>query len=180
MKSDVIWIDNHGNGFRGAAEEAGRIAKSCSLSRKNTIRLQLMTEEMLAMARSVTKEMTASFWIEYEGPVYDLHMTTRTWMNKEKRKKLINVSTAKRNEAAASFLGMLRDAYEQAMAVDTGRNEPGYEMAESHTEQIYSRYAHDAEWDRYEQSILRRLADEVKISIRGEVVEMIVRKDFSA
>ena len=36
----------------------------------------------------------------------------------------------------------------------------------------------NAEWDGYERSILRRLADEVKIGIRGSMVEMTVSKRF--
>ena len=35
-----------------------------------------------------------------------------------------------------------------------------------------------AEWDGYERSILRRLADDVKIGIRGGMVEMTVSKRF--
>ncbi|MBR0357225.1 MAG: hypothetical protein IJH54_07090 [Clostridia bacterium] len=34
------------------------------------------------------------------------------------------------------------------------------------------------EWDEYEQSILRRVADEVKIGIRGGTVDMTVFKSF--
>ena len=34
------------------------------------------------------------------------------------------------------------------------------------------------EWDRYEQSVLQKLADEVKISIRGNEVKMTVSKSF--
>ena len=34
------------------------------------------------------------------------------------------------------------------------------------------------EWDEYEQSILHRVADEVKIGIRGGTVDMSVFKSF--
>jgi len=37
----------------------------------------------------------------------------------------------------------------------------------------------DAEWDGYEQSTLRRLADTIKIGIRGNNVEMTVIKNFA-
>ena len=36
----------------------------------------------------------------------------------------------------------------------------------------------EEEWDRYEQSVLQKLADEVKISIRGDEVKMTVSKSF--
>ena len=34
------------------------------------------------------------------------------------------------------------------------------------------------EWDRYERSILRKLADEIRIGVRGGNVEMEVVKKF--
>jgi hypothetical protein len=37
----------------------------------------------------------------------------------------------------------------------------------------------DPEWDRYERSVLRRLADTIKIAIRGGQVEIIVSKNFA-
>ena len=49
------------------------------------------------------------------------------------------------------------------------------------SEEIPSDFAwheEDAEWDRYEDSVLRKLADEVKIDIRGTKVHMTVLKRF--
>ena len=37
----------------------------------------------------------------------------------------------------------------------------------------------DEEWDGYERSILRRIVDDIKISIRGGEVEMTVLKSFA-
>ena len=34
------------------------------------------------------------------------------------------------------------------------------------------------EWDEYEQSILREVADEVKIAVRGDTVDMTITKSF--
>ncbi len=67
MKSDIILIDNQGNGFIDALEETKKVASYTGLEEKKTTRLQLMTEEMLSLARSVTGEMQASFWIENVG-----------------------------------------------------------------------------------------------------------------
>ena len=81
-----------------------------------------------------------------------------------------------RNEAAASFLGRLIDAMEQAAAKkpdlsdDSALDEAG--------EDVYNRLIENPEWDRYEQSILRRLADSIKVFIRGELVHITVIKQF--
>ena len=111
MESDIIQIDNLGNGFEQAVEETKRVAQFRGLDHKNSLRLQLCTEEMLSMAHTVTGEMQASFWLESEGNCFALHMTTNTVMDKMKRSLLISSATSRKNEAANSFLGKLRDAF---------------------------------------------------------------------
>ena len=175
MKSDVIMIDNHGNGFSEAVEQTRLFCESFDgLNGKSILRMQLIAEEMLSLARSITGEMKASFWIEGNRTEIEFHMTTQTVMDKEKRGLLIMSSTSMQNEAAKGFLGKLRDVFEQAMA-----SEP------SHTDEVVpyelrGDIANDSyeakEWDGLERSILRKLADNVKISIRGRTVDMMVSK----
>ena len=177
MKSDVILIDNLGNGFGDAVKETKKAAEFRGLSHKDALQLQLMAEEMLSMARSVTGEMQASFWLESQEKAFDLHMTTKTVMDQEKRYQLISSSTSRKNEAANSFLGKLRDAFEQAMVADVERTY--YELPQEVLSDLPNRFSEDPEWDRYEQSILHRLADNVKIDIRGQLVHMTVSKRFA-
>ena len=175
MKSDVISIDNHGNGFSEAVEQTRHFCESCDeLSDKSILRLQLVAEEMLSLARSITGEMQASFWIEGNGTEIEFHMTTQTVMDKEKRGLLIMSATSRKNEAAKGFLGKLRDVFEQAMASEPNRSGEAvpYELRGDVANDPYE----TEEWDGYERSILRRLADNVKISIRGRTVEMTVCK----
>lgn len=176
MKSDAITIDNKGAGFREAVEETKKVAAFRGLNHQDSIQLQLLTEEMLSMARSVTGEMCATFWLESEGPQFDLHMTTKTVMDAEKRRQLISASSSRKNDAATSFLGKLRDIFEEALVseVDYSYNEiPADIQADLANHPIA-----DTEWDGYEKSILRRVADDIKIAIRGGEVEMIVSKKF--
>ena len=177
MKSDVIHIDNQGNGFANAVEETRRAAEFRGLEPKQALQLQLMAEEMLSMARSVTGELKASFWMESEGNAFDLYMTTKTVMDKEKRYLLISSATSRKNEAAKSFLGRLRDAFEQAMAAEVDHTY--FDLPQELSHDVPVNYVEDPEWDRYEQSILRRLADNVKIDIRGGLVTMTVSKRFA-
>ena len=79
------------------------------LGPNDALRLQLITEEMLCLVRSVTGEIEAGFWIEAEDRKYTMHLLTKTSMDKEKRYQLISSSTSRRNEAAKGFLGKLRD-----------------------------------------------------------------------
>ena len=177
MKSDVILIDNQGNGFGEAVQQTKKVAEYRGISPKETTRLQLMAEEMLSMARSVTGEMQASFWIESEGHEFELHMTTKTVMDKEKRYLLLSSSTSRKNEAANSFLGRLRDAFEEAMTADADHEY--FDLPLELQADLSGRVIETPEWDRYEQSVLLRLADNVKIGIRGGEVHMTVIKTFA-
>ena len=178
MKSNVIIIDNQGNGFDKALEESRKVAAYEDLSHKESLQLQLCAEEMLSLARSITGEMQASFWIEAEGRAFDLHMTTKTVMDKEKRSLLLGAATSGKNEAAKSFLGSLRDAFEHAMAADVDHSS---DLPEELLNDLPNHVIEcmDPEWDKYEQSTLKRLADTIRIGIRGDDVDMTVSKRFA-
>lgn len=177
MKSDIILIDNQGNGFADALEETKKVASYTGLEPKLTTRLQLMTEEMLSLARSVTGEMQAAFWIENEGSHFDLHMATETVMDKEKRYLLLSAASSRKNEAAKGFLGKLRDKLEEAIAAEVDHSEE--EIPMDVLGDLANHSIEDLEWDGYERSVLRRLADTIKIAIRGGQVDIIVSKNFA-
>ena len=177
MKSDVILIDNQGNGFRDAVEQTRKAASFRGLSGKDSLHLQLITEEMMSLARSVTGEMKASFWIEGDGNQFDLHLTTETVMDKKKRSQLISAATSRRNDAAKGFLGKLRDIFEEAMTADAVH--PPESLPQDLLADIPGNSFEEPEWDGFEKSVLRRLADQVKIGIRGGLVDMMVSKKIS-
>ncbi|MCR5053850.1 MAG: hypothetical protein K6A69_03315 [Lachnospiraceae bacterium] len=176
MKSDVITIENNGNGFGEAVEATKKMADFNGLSNKDSVHLQLFTEEMLSMMNIVTGEVKASFWIECEGNTYELNLTTETVMDKTKRGTLIQASSSRKNEAAGSFLGMLRDAFEQAMTADADKTY--YTLPDDVASDVVGHCVDDEEYDQYESSVLKKLADDVKIDIRGGLVHMTVKKSF--
>ena len=173
MKSDVINIDNRGNGFEAALSETEAAAKYRDLDSKQTLQLRILTEELLGMVRNITGEMSCTFWIDSEDRAFTLHLATKTVMDAIKRYQLISVSKEKKNEAAKGFLGFLRDRFETAILSDDGGS-VWYDMNEMPLDEA----PETEEWDRYERSILRRLADDIKISVRGGAVDMEVLKVF--
>ena len=179
MKSDVITIDNQSHGFDEALEQTKKSADFRGISHLQAVQLQLMTEEMLSMARSITGNLQASFWAESEGQCFSLNLTTKTVLDKEKRALLISASTSRKNAAATSFLGKLRDAFEEAMTAEADHDY--YELPTDVQADIAGRViqAPEWEWDGYERSVLFQLADNVKIGIRGSTVSMTVIKDFA-
>ena len=176
MKSDIILIDNRGSGFKDALKETQKVAEYRGLGQKEYLRLQLITEEMLSMVRSVTGEMKAEFCIEAEGKKFDLLLAAKTVLDKEKRRLLIEAATSRKNAAAGSFLGKLRDIFEEAMASDADRT--CFDLPVGVQADLAGRDFEDTEWDHYEQSVLNKLADNVHIAIRGGLVTMTVTKTF--
>lgn len=177
MRSDIIHIDNQGAGFEQAVEETRRVAAFQGLDDKDSLRLQLCTEEILSLARIVTGEMQATFYLEAVGKSFELHLSTETVMDKTKRYQLLSSASSRKNEAANSFLGKLRDAFENAMTAEA--NNTCFELPTELQADLSGQTVDDREWDRYERSVLFRLADEIKIAIRGRTVDMTVVKKYA-
>lgn len=173
MKSDVIYIDNHGNGFEKVIKEVHKVATYMELDSKESMHVQLCAEEVLSLARSITGEMKASFWIECQPQCLDLHLSTKTIMDQEKRFLLISSATSRKNEAANTLLGRLRDIFEQAMV-----NEADYSdnIPLDVLQDVAYHPKDQSEWDGYERSVLRSVADEVKVYVRGDKVDLTVVK----
>ncbi len=176
MKSDEISINSQGNGAEEAVRETKRMAEFQGLNPQDSLRLQLITEEMLSLVMSITGETKAIFWVEEDGGKFDLHMITQTHMDRNKKDMLLASSTSRENEAARSFLGYLRDTIENATL-----SEGDYSSNDvPPTGDVYLSFGEDESDSLYEQSVLRCLADNVSISIRGKTVEMTVTQNFSA
>jgi hypothetical protein len=175
MKSDVIIINNQMEDFSEALKIAKKTATYEKLASKNALRVQLITEEMLSLARIVACADSISFWIETDGKKFVYHLSSKVVMNQEKKAELLSAATSHKNEAANSFLGKLRDIFENAMLSDADHSNdiPDDIMADLANHEIS-----DGEWDGYERSVLHRLADEIKIGIHGGIVDMTVLKNM--
>ena len=159
FKSRLIDIDTRGVHFADALEESGKIAQQAGISRRNAIRLRLITEELLGMVRSITGECKASFRILCDGTHFELFLATRTRMNEKKRSILMASGTGD----PASFQDKLRREFEKALNTDS-----------------VSEFDVLAEPGSFEQSVLYRLADSIRIDVRGGNVFVTVMKDFGS
>lgn len=176
MKSDIIMIDSLGKGFAEAIQETQKSAEIRGLNRRETVQLKMIAEEMLSLVRSVTGERQASFWIESTEKAFQLNLTTKTELDKDKRANLISTATSRKNEITRSFLGRLRDAFEEALTAEADHT--FYEMPDDVSNDLINRVVEDTEWDGYERSVLKGLADNITIAIRGGMVSMTVSKQF--
>ena len=176
MRSDTYPLQQFSTDFKAIPEMAEKAAAYNELDKRSAQRLRLLSEELICMLPPLLIYGDGSFWIENEGSQFDLHMATKTIMDKEKRYNLLSTASSRKNEAAKGFLGKLRDKLEEAMAAEVDHEE---EIPMDIIGDLANHLIENPEWDGYERSVLRRLADTIKIAIRGGQVEIIVSKNFA-
>ena len=198
MKTDVIRVSSKGNQIEKALVQIEKIAAYKELSPKNTLQLRLLTEEMMGMMRSITGETEGEFWVEDNDSEYQLHLRVRTRLNSEEREQLLSASSSGRNESARGLMGRIRDFFDwgsdedldgfssslmlpdmyehsSSPALDLEWSMLRYESALSGRIAQNDDAAREA-WDELEKSVVRHVADDVRVFIRNGVVEMIIVK----
>ena len=202
MKTDIIGITPAGEGFAEALEETEKAAAYRSLDAKQTLRLRLLAEEMTGMLKTLVGNTHLRFWIESEGKAFSLHLAADTAVDGETRDALLRTSTSGKNAAATGFMGRLRDYFERVYGmndISALSNEIGYvglvgydasvDMSpnamlygwslNAYREAVSEQKETETEkWDELEKSITARLADEIRIFIRKNTVEMVIEKAF--
>lgn len=204
MKTDVIQIEPSGAGIEKALAETEKAAAFRGLDPKQTLRLRLLAEEMTGMLKTITGQTQYRYWAESEGNVFSLHLMTNMQVDPEMRETLLKTSTTGKNAAAKGFMGRLKDIFlrlgestdANAFATEYGYGYVGvvgYDASvdmspnavlygwsmSAYRDAIAKRQSEEPEkWDELEKSITAKLADEVKIFIRGKSVEMVIEKAF--
>ena len=201
MKTDVITVSAKGKQMEKALDQVEKVAAYKGLSPKNTLHLRLLTEEMMSMMRSITGEPEGEFWIEDNGGEYQLHLRVAARMSIEKREQLLSVSASGKNEAARGLMGRIREFFDWGCDEDydgfTGSmllmpeaiehsSTPllDWEWSMRRYEDALSAQADQdtaarEAWDELEKSVVKHVADDVKVYIRGGFVELVILKKLA-
>lgn len=200
MKTNVVKVDNTGNGVDEALWEAERYAEYQHFSAKDALRTRLLAEEMMGMVRSIVGQFDAEFWVEGEDKDAMLCLEAEAIVDYEKKEKLLAASTSGRNYAERSFMGKVAGLIEYCVGSYEGLNAvPLYNdyMIGEVTDYDYDRMwslssmrgdlenhltvpEKKAEWDELEKSIVAKLADEVIVGVKARKVQLIIKKSFRA
>ena len=196
MRSDTITVKTSGTGVKEALNQTEKIAELKGLTQEDQLRLRLLTEEMMGMFQGLTGEVEAEFYVEEENNNYVLHLSTDTEMYAEKRQRLVEATTAKRDAAAVGITGKLRSLFEELLepkdaqtpSISSLGSLGAYTGSAGSSTSVWtlSQYrgkVQEAEnaaeaWDEMEKSTVAKLADEVCIGIKGKCVEMTIHKKF--
>ncbi len=200
MKTDVITVSSKGKQMETALQQVEKVAAYKGLSPKGTLHLRLLTEEMMSMMRSITGEPEGEFWIEDKNGEYQLHLKVATRLSIEKREQLLSVSATGKNESARGLMGRIRAFFDWGCDEDydgfagpymlpdafeaTSSPALDWEWSMRRYESVLSaRAGQDSAareaWDELEKSVVKNVADDVKVAISGGYVEMIILKKLA-
>ena len=199
MRTDVITVSSKGKRMETALEQVEKVAAYKGLSPKNTLHLRLLTEEMMGMMRSITGEPEGEFWIEDHEGMYELHLRVAARMSFEKREQLLSVSASGKNEAARGLMGRIReffdwgcdeeyDGFSTAMLPDAFEHSSSpaldWEWSMRRYENVVAAKLDQDEtareaWDELEKSVVKNVADDVRVFIRGRYVELTIVKKLA-
>ncbi len=207
MTTEQVYVKNDGEGLDKALILAENFARTVELSTRNSIHLRLLTEEVLGMVRAIAGEFKAVFWLEGDAKECRILLKADTLMDSTKRKELISASSSGKNEAAKGIMGKIRELVEVGMEnfdelgqlqMQYGVNPMAYgsmgldneamsqamltwslkqyreSLAEDSTEEYY-----EEAWDELEKSVVANLADDVRVGIRNDKLNLTVIKKFS-
>ena len=203
MKTSKIKVNSRGYGMEYALDEVEDFSRLMGFDERSARRARLLAEETMSMVRAIVDEFSASFWMESTPECNcELHLQAETTMDYDKKQELISASTQQRNEASVGIMGKIKDFIEDSMynmrdgaSVAVGDSQAmgmgGVVIADIYMWSL-QQYRQDVQeqkekgddeaiddlLDELEKSIVANIADDVKVSVKGNSIEMIIRKNF--
>lgn len=198
MKTELISIASNGIGRDDALILTEKTAAFCGLDQKGTMRLRLLSEELIEFMNSFSNDLFGNFWLEVNGNTVEVHLNTTIPMDLQTRNEILSVASSGKNSAAKGFMGRIREMIslltlpddpetktlvDQAMGMmsmgcQMGTHSNNYSWAMSRFVSTVEKENNQEEKDYLERSIVANLADDVTVNIVGSDVEMVICKTF--
>ncbi len=147
------------------------------LKNKEQLRLKLLCEEVLRLAKSIIGYGIMDFWLEGTSRVTKIYLTAENHIDKAKQQELISVSSSGENSNEKGFFGILKSMFLMQGIEDEMWNLKDY-LQEIYTKREQDPYSQEA-WDDLERSLVANLADDIDVSVDKNSIKMVVTKDFS-
>ena len=199
MRSNVCKIENGTKDLEAILVESERVAEYNGLSRKQSLQLRLLCEEIDGMLPNIIDDFEGELWIEFENGVCNVHVSIHIpEFNSEKKEELIDIAKNKKNSAAVGIVGKIRDSIEnfflddyrvQALALSSGTfgAGPGYVEGvdyaylwrlDEYRNTVKKENKIEA-WDELEKSVIASAADDVIVGVKGRKADIIIVKKFA-
>lgn len=200
MKTDICAISNDKAAFGSIFTEVEKAAEYNRLSKKQTLQLRLLAEELVGMLPELLKVGSGEFWIENNKNDFELHASIKAErMSVYEKEDILSISKSGDNAAAKGIINKIRlvaeemlDGYVETSSI-TGAGPYGfYDLGISAYNETWSNAwslnsykqgadsSNDTEaWDELEKSIIANLADDVIVGVIGKKVDIIIKKTFA-
>lgn len=207
MTTDKIMVFSEGTGIEKALEEAERFAQYENLDAEQGLYIRLLSEEMMGLVRGITGGFEGKFWLEGADGECRICLRADTYMDRQKKKKLIALSGSGKNESSVGIMEMIRNLVVNAIndpdSVDELQNEyddgsvmygmmgarsdgsidaMDFEWSllqyRSMVEKEKQQKKAEEAWDELEKSVVANIADDVRVGVRGDIVEMTIIKRY--
>lgn len=186
LKSNIV-LEN--NDMKDLLAEVDRFTETQSLTKKERIRIRLLTKEAVGVLKATVKEGKGELKIESTENEYVISFAIDTpCISDDSKEKLIETSSGNKNEFYQGFTGKIRQAIEWLTNTDkyTAANAApaGYSMGfidtSRGTQWSYQQFKKDIttdnkdNWDELERSVLSKLANEILVGVSEHTVSLKV------
>ena len=205
LVSDKFMVNSDAERMAAARYATENFAWQMKLDKRDTLRLDLLVEETLGMAKAMLEDFYGQIWFVGDGRRCEIHFEATSDMDADKKDELLSVSSTGKNAAAKGFMaklgevisGALRgagktiDAYGQETVkygiVHTSGMMSGTDMMPIWTLSTYRADltqarlddgAAEEAWDELEKSIVAKLADDVVVGVKGDRIDLVITKAF--
>ena len=209
MKSNICKLTQNLSCLKAVLHEVEKVTTYNGLEDKKALRLRLLAEELCGMLPGLVENFSGNFWAENDGDNYELHVELKADdMSMDVKNELISVSKSGKNAAATGIMGKIRAVAETMLlsAFDPTIPIPneefydcnGYNMSFGYVDYTavyetsgyiytwsltnYKTAVEEKEDEAYaelERSIVAKLADDIIVGVRGNNVEIVVKKSFA-
>lgn len=206
MVSDKFTVNNDAQRMAAARYVTESFADQAGLDGRNALRLELLVEETLGMVKTMLDSFYGQIWFTADGRDVEIHFEATADMDADKKEELLSVSSTGKNVAAKGFMAKLGEMISGALR-SAGRSIDAYgqetmKYGVVHTPELMAAYpdmmtiwtlqtyrvdldqartdgdfAEEA-WDELEKSIVAKLADDVAVGVRGDRIDLVIRKRF--
>lgn len=203
MIKETLAVDSSNQKLAEAIKLTSDVGESAGLDKAQNLRLRLLAEELIGLLRGIAGELKADYTIEEDNKKFLLHLKGVVNLDKKMHDQLIESSSAGKNAAAKGFTGRLREMIGTMLlpgtlgktfvtgfsmglmnmsspvaAIDSMAGTNAYMWSMEQYVTAVKESDSKEEWDALERSILVNAADDVKVSIVGNEVEIIIDKQF--
>ena len=206
MVSDKFTVNNDAQRMAAARYVTESFAEQAGLDGRNALRLELLVEETLGMVKTMLDSFYGQIWFTADGRDVEIHFEATADMDADKKEELLSVSSTGKNVAAKGFMAKLGEMISGALH-SAGRSIDAYgqetmKYGVVHTPELMAAYpdmmtiwtlqtyrvdldqartdgdfAEEA-WDELEKSIVAKLADDIAVGVRGDRIDLVIRKKF--